>query len=214
MLVPQGTGLSDEEFRARHGLLRFILAMHIPAFAVFGWALGEDVGHLVLDLVPILIALAAERMRRDQAWRAFWVTAGLGWCSTTLVHLSGGQIEAHFHFFIVVGLIALYQRWLPFAWAIAFTVVSHGVGSAIEPELMFNHPAAIERPWLWACIHGGAVLVAAIAQVVFWAAAERERQQFESVVSNAFDGVAILRDGTVADGGLALINISEPTRTY
>ena len=56
----------------------------------------------------------------------FFTTAGLVYCSVVLVHLSGGMIEAHFHFFVLIGIIALYQDWIPFLWNILFTVGSHG----------------------------------------------------------------------------------------
>ncbi len=212
-LIPQGVGLPDAAFSARHGLLRVVLAGHLPALAVFGMVRGYDPSHVLLEVSPILATVLAERLSRTQRWRALWVTGGLAWCSTVLVHLSGGQIEAHFHYFVVVGLIALYQRWLPFVWALGFTVASHGIGTMIAPASMFNHPAAINRPWLWAGIHGGAVLAATITQIVFWSAAEREqhrveelsddlvatarenasqRARFESLVANAFDGVAIV----------------------
>ena len=77
------------------------------------------------------------------------VTAGLVWCSTALVGITGGSIEAHFHFFIIIGFIALYQDWVPFLLNVLFTVISHGVGSMWLRTLMFNHPAAQENPWLW-----------------------------------------------------------------
>ncbi|MEM1334731.1 MAG: diguanylate cyclase, partial [Actinomycetota bacterium] len=205
--LPRGVGLSEQEFETRHGLLRLILLLHVPALTVFGLVRGFDVTHVATDVMPIVIALVVARTCQTQPWRAFWVTAGLSWCSTVLVHLSDGQIESHFHYFVVVGLIALYQRWLPFAWAIGFTVLSHGLGSALSPGSMFNHTAAVERPWLWAGIHGVALLAAAIAQVVFWAAAERDRTRFESVVSNAFDGVAIL------DGGATTASWVSPAMT-
>ena len=42
------------------------------------------------------------------------VTGGLVYCSAALVGLTHGAIEAHFHFFIIIGFIALYQDWAPF----------------------------------------------------------------------------------------------------
>ena len=44
-----------------------------------------------------------------------------------LVLLSHGSIEAHFHFFIIIGFIALYQDWVPFLLNVLFTVLTHGV---------------------------------------------------------------------------------------
>jgi len=37
-----------------------------------------------------------------------------------IVHLSGGVVEAHFHFFVMIGVITLYQYWLPFGLALAY----------------------------------------------------------------------------------------------
>ena len=69
------------------------------------------------------------------------VTAGLVYCSAALVVLTHGTIEAHFHFFIIIGFIALYQDWAPFLFNIVFTVISHGIGSAWQQNLIFDHAA-------------------------------------------------------------------------
>ena len=42
---------------------------------------------------------------------------GLITSSAVIVHLSGGVVEAHFHFFVMVGVITLDQDWLPFGLA-------------------------------------------------------------------------------------------------
>jgi signal transduction histidine kinase len=99
------------------------------------------------------------------------------WCSSVIVHLSGGSIEAHFHFFIVIPFITLYQDWPPFLWAVAFTVFSHGIGSWLRPDLMFNHQDAIARPWTWSLVHGVAVAFASVGAVCFWRAAELEQRR-------------------------------------
>jgi hypothetical protein len=76
------------------------------------------------------------------------------------VGLSNGAIEAHFHFFIIIGFIALYQDWVPFLLNIVFTVLSHGIGSSFVPDLMFNHTSAQQPRGMWSLIHGVAVLAA------------------------------------------------------
>jgi mannitol-specific phosphotransferase system IIBC component len=100
--------------------------------------------------------------------------------SAVLVHLSGGVIEAHFHFFAMVGIITLYQDWVPFGLAITFVAVHHGVASTIDRRSVYNHYAALNNPWKWAIIHGVFVLGASAASVYAWrmneeAAAETER---------------------------------------
>ena len=95
-------------------------------------------------------------------------SAGLISCSAILVHLSGGYIEAHFHFFVMVGVLTLYQEWMPFLVAIAYVVLHHGLGRVLAPGRVYNHPGAVDHPWRWALIHGGFVLAASVAHIVAW----------------------------------------------
>ncbi|HLM63805.1 MAG TPA: ATP-binding protein [Acidimicrobiales bacterium] len=170
--LPLGNTLDDETFRHRHRLLSWILALHVPALFAFGVWRGYGVVHSALEVALPAACVAFAQVAQNRRLAAFFVTAGLVYCSSVLVHLSGGTIEAHFHFFILVGLIALYQDWLPFLWNVFFTVLSHGTGSAIASDLMFNHQAAQNRPWSWAVIHGIAVLAACVSAIIFWRQAE------------------------------------------
>lgn len=180
--LPRGNTLSPEAFDARHRILRVILLLHVPPMFAWGLLLGYGVVHSALEVTVPAFCWAISSTKKNtnvhmRRMSAFFVTAGLVWCSAVLVHLSGGTIEAHFHFFIVIPFITLYQDWPPFLWAIGFTVVSHGLGSVLRPDLMFNHEAAVERPWTWAAIHGVAVAFASAGGVTFWQAAEREHDR-------------------------------------
>ena len=93
---------------------------------------------------------------------------GLLTCSAILVHLSHGTIEMHFHYFVMVGVVTLYQDWLPFLIAIAYVVTQHTVGGVLSPASVYNHPNAIERPWLWAMYHGVAILAMSITGLLMW----------------------------------------------
>jgi hypothetical protein len=66
--------------------------------------------------------------------------------SAVIVHLSGGVVEAHFHFFVMIGVIPLYQDWRPFGLALGYVVVHHAVLGALAPAQVFNHPAAEQGP--------------------------------------------------------------------
>ena len=98
-----------------------------------------------------------------------------------------GRIEAHFHFFIIIGFIALYQDWVPFLLNVLFTVVSHGVGSMWLRSLMFNHPAAQADPWLWSIVHGVAVLLACVGVMLFWRVTEDEQNQKDDLTRKLAD---------------------------
>lgn len=175
--LPRGNLLDDRSFHKRHLLLSWILGLHIPGLFAFGVWRGYGVAHAALEVVTPAALLAFGQLARNRRLAAFFVTAGLVFCSTVLVHLSGGMIEAHFHYFILVGIIGLYQDWVPFLWNGAFTVVSHGLGSTIAEDLMFNHSAAQNRPWVWAAIHGVSVVCACLGVIIFWKNTEMEQQR-------------------------------------
>ena len=94
--------------------------------------------------------------------------------SGILVHLSGGYIELHFHFFVMVAVIALYQDWAPFLIAIGYVVLHHGLMGTLDPESVYNHPSAWAHPWRWAAIHGIFILGASAASLVNWRFNEQE----------------------------------------
>jgi signal transduction histidine kinase len=182
--LPRGNTLDNETFRRRHLLLCWVLGLHVPALFAFGLWQGFSVQHSAIEVAVPLACLAFARLARNRRVAAFFVTAGLVYCSSALVHLSYGSIEAHFHFFILIGLIALYQDWVPFVWNVVFTVLSHGLGSALASDAMFNHPAGQQRPWTWAVVHGVAVLAACVGEIVFWKNTEREQQRNVALVAS------------------------------
>jgi len=175
--LPRGNLLTADEWAARHRILRWFLALHVPSLTIFGVLMGNQPTDVWLGLVPVLACLALGVLVPHRRTASFFTTAGIVYCSTTLVAFSHGRIEAHFHFFVIIGFIALYQDWLPFLWNIMFTVLSHGVGSAFRTDLMFNHHAAQHDPWLWSLIHGVAVLAACVGMVIYWRRSEDEQQK-------------------------------------
>lgn len=107
-------------------------------------------------------------------------TFGLLTCSALLVHFSGGVIEMHFHFFVIVAAVTLYQAWLPFLFAIAYVVGQHGVMGALDAASVYNHPAAQENPWGWAVIHGSFILGESVVLLMVWRLNEDARVQMET----------------------------------
>ena len=67
--------------------------------------------------------------------------------SALVVHLSDGLIEAHFHFFVMVAVVALYQSWQPYLLALAFVVVHHSVDRHLcRPTLSTTIPPRLTTP--------------------------------------------------------------------
>jgi diguanylate cyclase (GGDEF)-like protein/PAS domain S-box-containing protein len=166
-----------------------LLWLHAAGVLVMALALGTGVTHAFVEAAPLaLAALLAGREVLSARWRAAAVTIGLVTASAVLVHMSGGLVEMHFHFFVVVAMVSLYHDWLSYVIALGFVVVHHAVLGTLEPTSVYNHPAAWAHPTRWAVIHGLFVLGASMAALVNWrlnesalAAVERGQQQLAEV---------------------------------
>ena len=173
--LPKGQMLPEHIWRRRHAAIVWLLWLHVPALTAFGIAQGQSLRHMLLEAG--LIACAAwlagsERFTMTQ--RVVAASFGLITSSAVLVHLWTGVIEAHFHFFVMVGVLTLYQAWVPFLVAIAYVVMHHGVVGVLAPASVYNHADAIGNPWKWALIHGGFVLAASVAHIVAWRTNENQ----------------------------------------
>jgi diguanylate cyclase (GGDEF)-like protein len=124
-------------------------------------------------LAVAAFALLALWQRPPRKLRALAASAGLMTFCGVLVHLWEGQSEAHFAFFVALGVLALYQDWLAFLLALGFVVVFQGVFGMVDPSAVFSHPEAQEQPWKWALIHGGFILAASAALLASWRANEQ-----------------------------------------
>ncbi|OLT13830.1 hypothetical protein BJF78_20975 [Pseudonocardia sp. CNS-139] len=181
-LLPRGYGLPDADWQRRHRLVLWVLAAHVPGLALLAAVLGRGIGYVLLaPVVPLVCLALGYLLRRYRRAASVAATAGLVCSSAALVVITQGSIEAHFHFFIIIGFIALYQDWVPFLFNILFTVVSHGFGSAFQQTLIFNHPAAQQNPWLWSVLHAVGVLFASVGMLLFWRITEESQQEKDSL---------------------------------
>ena len=187
--LPRGDTLTDEIWRKRHRFLLSLLAAHALALPVFGVAAGHSLVHSVAEggLVPAAFAVGALAIRGPRKACAALVSLGLLSCSALLTHFSGGYIEAHFHFFIMIVILGLYEDWLPFGLALAYVVLHHGIGGALDPEGVYNHPAAQEHPWRWAAVHGAAISMAALLSILSWKLNEELRGQKDTALRELGD---------------------------
>jgi diguanylate cyclase (GGDEF)-like protein len=167
--LPKGDSLPEETWRVRHRTLSYLLRVHVAGLFVVGLALGEGPAHSAVEAAVVGVFALASWAASARRHVASAVTAlGLVVSSAVLVHLAGGTIEMHFHFFVMVGILTLYQDWLPFLLAVGFVVTHHGVVGALVPSAVYNHPAAVAQPLRWAVVHGVFVLAASVASVVAW----------------------------------------------
>ena len=161
------SGLSAEAWTWRHRGVLVVLGVHAAGLAAFGLAVGAAPLHALLEggLVALFAAVAAWP-RLPRRVRGAVAASGLMAASAILVHLSGGYIEAHFHYFVMLGVVFLYEDWVPYTLAVGFVAVHHGVMGTVDPASVFNHPAAFRDPWLWAGLHALFVLGLSAALLV------------------------------------------------
>lgn len=193
--LPQGRLLPEPEWRKRHRAIVALLWAHAIGLAVFGVLMGYEPLHSIAEagLVAIAAVIAGLRQpsRKVRAGVASW---GLITSSALLVHFWGGAIEGHFHFFFVIGVLTLYQDWLPFILALVYVVLHHGLLGAIDPGSVYNHPAAVADPWLWAAVHAVFVVATSIANLVTWRVNEDRLAQSLAATGPRFrDGGCDLR---------------------
>ena len=184
--LPQGRTLPADAWHKRHRALYLLLCLHALALPVYGLMVGYGAVHaLEHGAVLAVLAAIAHALRRRRRLAALTVSLGLTTASALVVHLSGGLIEAHFHFFVLIVVLSLYEDWLPFLVSAAYVVVHHGLTGALDPGGVYNHPDAVAHPWKWALIHGAFVTAAGIASVVTWRLNESVREQERAALERA-----------------------------
>ena len=187
--LPQGRTLPEDVWRQRHRVIQALLWLHVVGIVGFGLIRGYPLGHVLADSAIVAGAtLIAGWSGGGRRLRMAAATFGLVSASAILVHLSGGTIEMHFHFFVMIGVITLYHDWFPFLLAIAFVALHHGVIGAVAPVGVYNHTPAQTHPWKWAAIHATFVLGASVAYLVSWRMTEIERERAERFLIELHEG--------------------------
>jgi diguanylate cyclase (GGDEF)-like protein len=180
----------------RHRGILTTLWLHIPLILVIGIGNGLGVLHVALEASVIgIFAGGATLLRKHRRESTIATAMGLLTCSAVLVHLTDGLIEMHFHYFVMVGVITLYQDWWPFLVAIGYVVFQHGAAGAIAPQSVYNHKSAIDHPWEWAGIHGVFVLGMSVAGILSWKLNERQLEATTDREEKLSEAQAVARLG-------------------
>ena len=195
--LPKGDALDEAAWSARHRGILFILWLHVLGVPFYG-AYMEAGPNLYLGGGVLLgaIAIAAQLPVVSRRLQAAIATYGLVTASALLVHLSGGRIELHFHFFVMMSVIVLYQDWLPFLVGLQFIVIDHGIVGTLMPSMTYVHAEGQEHPWSWALIHGSFILAQCASLIYFWRVNEVAREEAlqseartRMIIETALDGV-------------------------
>ena len=103
---------------------------------------------MVTEMFPLaMLAFIGSRAWVSPRHASVMTGVGLMTASALLVHLADGMTEMHFHFFVMLGVISLYQDWRPFLLSIAYVALHHGLVGVLSPHDVFDHEAAWSSPW-------------------------------------------------------------------
>jgi GAF domain-containing protein/anti-sigma regulatory factor (Ser/Thr protein kinase) len=166
--IPDSSSLSDTSWAARHRLISIVAWLHVAGVPLYALIQGRSLSHALLEAAPIAVFCLGGSLPAERRVRSVSITLALMISSAVLVHLSGGLIEMHFHFFVMIPLIALYHDWLPFSVAFSWVLVHHGVVGTLEPNLVFAHAEAQRSPWAWAAVHAGFIGALDLVCIAGW----------------------------------------------
>jgi hypothetical protein len=161
-LVPLGGALPEPVWLARHRFLAGLTWFHAAVIALVGPILGYSwelsaqalfvdgtVLHTLFEGAIVgLFALVGSRPALSRTLRASAISFGLISSSAILVHLSGGYIELHFHFFVMLVFLALYHDWAPYLLAVAYVAIHHGLVGTLWPDDVYNHAVNLVNDFL------------------------------------------------------------------
>jgi signal transduction histidine kinase/PAS domain-containing protein len=187
-LLPRGLSLPQATWEARHSFVLWVLAGHAAALPVFGLRHGWPLAFAVAEPLAIgVLAAGAAVPRLDRRVRSSVAALALALSSLVVIQFSGGLVEAHFHAFIAVALVALYQDWIALVLSLGLLVGAQAAAAAVEPALLFTHGSS--DPWTWTLVDAVAVLGEAAALLAFWSSAEQARARSALVLDAVGDGV-------------------------
>ena len=205
--LPKGGMLPFDTWASRHRWILKVLWAHALVLGVLSLVLGNGLVHSVIETSLVAaFGVAATMTQFNRRVSTLLAAFGLFTGSAVLVHLFDGRIEMHFSYFVMVGIVTLYQDWLPLLASIGYVVLQHGIGGVVNSSLVYDHSSAIEHPWRWAAVHGGFILAMSAVGLVSWRMNETFQAQLTERENHLADTLSQLNatlDST-ADGILVV----------
>ena len=182
--LPHGSTLPESQWRVRHRAVTGLLVVHAVVFLVASLVLRLPVlDTLTNAAVPALGAFAASRGTLSRGARSGIAAISLMLTSAVVVHLMNGSIEGHFHFFVMIPVVALYEHWVPFGLAVGVVLFHHGVVGTLAPTTVYDHSGALDHPWKWAFVHAFFFASACVGAIINWKLHETARSAEQSLTA-------------------------------
>ncbi|MBP2217257.1 GGDEF domain-containing protein [Arthrobacter sp. CAN_C5] len=173
---PRGSRLPDPAWNMRHRLILLFAVISSVLVALFSLFQQEPLRMaLVQGAAPAAVALLAWKAPLSRRFSASLSSASLMLVAAMVVNISG-TIEAHFLFFILVPVVALYEDWAPLATASILVLGHHSIMGVALPTVVYNHDAAHDDPLTWSLIHSALFLAMCATSIVHWTIHERARR--------------------------------------
>ncbi len=180
--LPNGGELPAAEWHRRHGGLVAFLWANVAIVVALSiadghYGFGHDLEHIAA-IVP-LAALASVSRLSNKA-RSLAVVLGLMTAAALFTHMSGGLLETHFYFFVLVMLLTLYEDWQVFLVTVGYVLLHHGILGMLDAREVFDRPEEWAQPWKWAAVHAVYVAGAGVAGIVAWSLNENVRSRMRA----------------------------------
>jgi diguanylate cyclase (GGDEF)-like protein len=182
-VLPRGGALPFAEWQRRHRVMVWLIWANVLSLPTYGALSGALSGAQTAGAATmmLLFATAASLPQLGRLPRSVASSLALLTSAALLVQVSGGLIEAHFYFFVLIVLLTLYEDWIPFLLAVAYVLVHHGAIGTIDPKAVYNRPEEWAHPWRWAIVHAVFVAGSGVAGITAWRLNEKVRSEMRDV---------------------------------
>jgi diguanylate cyclase (GGDEF)-like protein len=173
--LPEGRLLPETVWEQRHWWINRFALVQAIAIGLFAFGRGYGTTTCLFDTaivgVPAVMGFSTTVGRQ---MRTLCVTVSLMFASATFVDLTGGVTEAHFHFFVMLGVVAMYQDWMAFGVCVLVTVVQHSVMGSLDPKSVYGDSYEWNHPVQTAVVHATFILAASVTHLIAWKANEQQ----------------------------------------
>ncbi|MCW2992854.1 MAG: hypothetical protein JWQ18_349, partial [Conexibacter sp.] len=179
--LPKLRGLPADQWAPRHRAIVLLAWAHVPVLLAWGLLRGFPLWHSALDVFAIAaLATLADAKRFSQTARSCVGAMALVTCSAMVVHIAGGAIAAHFHFFVVLPIIGLYGQWKPFLVSVLYIVLHHAAFALLVPSAVYPGHPGLGGTIAATAIHAGFVVAEIVALVASWKLAEDQNDLLDA----------------------------------